>query len=132
MLYEAIMNGFGIEEDYNCAETIIYGANEVYGLGLDKKNLRLAGGFGGGMGVQGKCGAVIAGIMVLGSVYNETVAHQSPELKTKVVEYQRIFEERMGSTICDPLTKEYRTEKDKCKAVILAAAKVLDEMVKQG
>ena len=35
------------ERDLNCAETMLYAANDVYGLELDKKALKMAAGFGG-------------------------------------------------------------------------------------
>ena len=38
------------DQDYNCAETILRAANDEYQLGLDEAALRLAAGFGGGMG----------------------------------------------------------------------------------
>lgn len=50
MLSDLIKNGFGEEEDLNCAEKILYAANREYNLGLDKSALKLAAGFGGGMG----------------------------------------------------------------------------------
>ena len=57
MLYDLIMNDFGKEEDYNCAEKILYGANKVYNLGLSKEALKLSAAFGGGMGIESTCGA---------------------------------------------------------------------------
>ena len=50
-LYEYLSSGFGKAEDLNCAEKILYGANEIYDLGIDKNDLKMAAGFGGGMGV---------------------------------------------------------------------------------
>jgi len=48
-LYEYLSSGFGKAEDLNCAEKILYGANEIYDLGIDKNDLKMAAGFGGGM-----------------------------------------------------------------------------------
>lgn len=129
MLYDLINSGFGKDEDFNCAEKILYGAKKAYRMNLDEKFLKLAGGFGGGMFVEGKCGAVVGGIMVLSYFYNDSVAHESPRLKDKVIEFQLKYEERMGSTICGPLKGAHRTESEGCKSVILEAAKILDELV---
>jgi len=49
MLKELIQDGYGIKEDLNCAETILYGANQVYYLNLNSDSQRLAAAFGGGM-----------------------------------------------------------------------------------
>jgi hypothetical protein len=42
MLKKLIKNGYGIKEDLNCAETILYGANQVYHLGLNPDSLKLS------------------------------------------------------------------------------------------
>ena len=47
MLYELLQNGYGKDHDWNCAEKILYGANEAYHLGLDRNAFKLAAGFGG-------------------------------------------------------------------------------------
>lgn len=47
MLTDLIKNGFGQKEDLNCAETILYGANKAYDLGLSRDALKLAAAFGG-------------------------------------------------------------------------------------
>ena len=52
MLAELIKNGFGEKEDLNCAEKILWGANNAYNLGLDREALKLASGFGGGMAIE--------------------------------------------------------------------------------
>lgn len=50
MLKELIQEGYGVKEDLNCAETILYAANRVYHLDLNSDSLKLAAAFGGGMG----------------------------------------------------------------------------------
>ena len=42
MLQELIQGGYEIDEDLNCAETILYGANQVYHLNLNPDSLKLA------------------------------------------------------------------------------------------
>ncbi len=129
MLRELIDNGYGVEEDFNCAEKILNGANEAYGLGLDKRALKLAAGFGGGMMTERTCGAVAAAVMVLGLLTTETVAHQSDRVKPIVQDYLSKYEVNMASIECAPLKKAYRTEMAGCQAVILKAAEILDEVV---
>lgn len=50
MLKELIQEGYGVKEDLNCAETILYAANQVYHLDLNSDSLKLAAAFGGGDG----------------------------------------------------------------------------------
>lgn len=129
MLEEAIMKDFGNEEDYNCAEKILCGANEVYGLGLSKEVCKLSAVFGGGMGTGRTCGAVISALMVLGYLNTETVAHQSPEVKAMAIKYQEQFISRMGSVDCSYLKENHFDETEGCKRIIVEAARVLDEFV---
>jgi hypothetical protein len=75
LLKELMEQGFYLKNDLNCAEAILYGANQVYGLGLSSDCLRLSAAFGGGMGVESVCGVVTASLMVLGYMFVEHHAH---------------------------------------------------------
>ncbi|HHV94232.1 MAG TPA: hypothetical protein GXX47_06840 [Firmicutes bacterium] len=132
MLKELLEQGFGIKEDLNCAERILYGANEVYNLGLDRDDLKLAAGFGGGMAIESICGALTASIMVLGRMYVKDRAHESGRIKELVRELFNLYAEAMGSILCAPLKEKYRTEEMGCQAVIVKAAEILDEIVERG
>ena len=129
MLYELIKQGFGEDEDFNCAEKIFYGANKVYSLGLDKSTLKLSAGFGGGMGIESVCGALTASIMVLSYMFVNEKAHESTKIKDLSKELLDRYEQEMGNIECKPLKDAHRTEEIKCKNVILAAAKILDEII---
>ena len=131
MLKGLIEQGFGIDQDFNCAEKILYGANEAYGLGLDKKALKMAAGFGGGMAVGSVCGALTGSIMVLGNLFVVDKAHESTRSKDLVKELLANYEKEMGSINCEPLKEKYRTEKEKCFYVILKAAETLDAIVER-
>ncbi len=129
MLADLIKAGFGITEDYNCAETILAGANQVYHLGLDREALKLAAGFGGGMAIEGDCGALTAAIMVLGRLYVKERAHEGTKIKELTKELFDRYRQEMGETDCAPLKTKYRNEEVKCRMVILKAAEILDEIV---
>lgn len=130
MLEQRIIKGFGSAEDYNCAEKILNGANETYGLGLEGKGLKMAAAFGGGMGTGRTCGAVVGAIMVLGMEYTATVAHQSPMVKEMAVEFQAAFTKMMGSIDCMELKEHHWSETAGCTEVVRAAAEVLDSLMK--
>lgn len=129
MLTDLIKAGFGIAEDYNCAETILAGANQIYHLCLDQEALKLAAGFGGGMAVEGDCGAITGAIMVLGRLYVKERAHESEKIKELTKELIEKYRQAMGATDCAPLKAKYRNEEVKCRLVILKAAEILDEIV---
>jgi len=131
MLKELIDNGFGNEEDFNCAEKIIYGANIAYDLGLSKDSCRMMSSFGGGMGVEHLCGAIASGIAVLGILFVEDRGHATPRIKELTEEFIRRYQEEMGSIICADLKRDYRTEELKCQLVISKAAEILDDIIKK-
>ena len=91
MLYNLINDGFGEKEDLNCAEKILYGANEAYQLGLDKEALKLSAGFGGGMAIESICGALTASVMVLGRLFVKNNAHESTRIKELTMIYIVIY-----------------------------------------
>ena len=53
--------------------------NVAYKLGLDKEALKLASAFGGGMGIEDKCGALTGALMVLGKLFVKEKAHERTE-----------------------------------------------------
>lgn len=129
MLDKLIQEDFGLEEDFNCAEKILYGANQAYQLEIEDKSLKLCAAFGGGMGTGSTCGAVASALMVIGYLKTEKVAHQSPQVKAMAIEFQEKYIEAMGSISCHALKDQHFDDQVGCKHVILAAAKLLDEMV---
>ncbi|MBP7223544.1 MAG: C-GCAxxG-C-C family protein [Sedimentibacter sp.] len=129
MLAELIKNGFGEKEDLNCAEKILWGANNAYNLGLDREALKLASGFGGGMAIEDACGALTGAIMVLGKLFVVERAHESDKIKELTRELFDEYNKEMKSIDCKPLKDMYRTEELKCRNVILKAAEILDRIV---
>lgn len=128
-LRDLIQEGFGEKEDYNCAEKILYGANQAYRMGLSEQTLRLAAGFGGGMGLGSVCGTLTAAIMVLGSLFVKQSAHESKRIKKLTQELLTSFHKEMGHMHCSQLKAQYRTDKEKCLQVLLKAAEILDKIV---
>jgi len=129
VLKKLIEQGFYLKEDLNCAETILYGANQVYGLGLSKDSLRLSAAFGGGMGIENVCGVVTASLMVLGQLFVKNHAHQNQEIKELSREFFTRFTNELGDFNCKPLKDKYQTEDKKCYDVVLKGAEILDDIV---
>ncbi len=129
MLADLLKEGFGEKEDFNCAEKILQGANIAYKMNLDKEALKLAAGFGGGMAIEDKCGALTAAIMVLGKLSVRERAHESTKIKELTIELFKEYKKEMGSIDCAPLKQAHRTEELKCRNVIVKAAEILDRIV---
>ena len=87
-----------LQGDFNCAESVLLAANEVYELGLDKDSChRMVSAFGGGMGtLEATCGALCAAQMLSG-MRNGNAARR--EART----VHRAFRDRCGATICGDL-----------------------------
>lgn len=131
MLSTLIMEGFGDKEDFNCAEKILYGANQAYHLNLDENALKMSAGFGGGMAIESICGTLTAATMVLGLLFVKKNAHESSRIKELTQEFLYTYHREMGDLNCAPLKATYRTEELKCKTVILKAAQILDTIVQR-
>jgi C_GCAxxG_C_C family probable redox protein len=117
--------------DLNCAEKILYGANAVYSMGLNKDALRLSAGFGGGMGVEDTCGIVTGGVMVLSALFVKDRGHEGPRIKALNTEWFQSMNEVFSSTSCDVLKAKHRTPERGCADLILKAAILLDEIVER-
>lgn len=126
-----IQEGYGNEQDFNCAEKILNGANQAYGLNLPAEALKLAAGFGGGMGIENTCGALTGSVMVLSHMFVKERGHESTRIKELTQELFSTFEKKMGNIICAPLKKDYRTEELGCTNVIIATAEVLDAIIER-
>ena len=131
MVKDLIDQGFGTEEreDYSCSEKILYGANQVYNLGLDKQSLVMAAGLSGGVYTGKLCGAVSASALVLARLYVKDRAHAEPRGGELVEEFVTRFEKAMGTTECEALKAGFRTEEEGCKAIVLKAAEILDHII---
>lgn len=129
MIKDLLLSGYGQDMDLSCSEKIVYAANQSYSLGLDKKALKMAAGFGGGMAIEGTCGAITGSIMVLGIMFVDKSAHESTRIKELTKELIEKFQIAMGYIDCGPLKEHYRTEEFKCRDIILKAAEILDGII---
>ena len=140
-LTRLIENGFGKASQYspeelarygnvnmNCCEIMLRGANEVYALGLQREDMRLAASFGGGMGIGSICGAVTGALMVLALLYGERLEKNTP-LKEEITKpFLRRVRRRLGGLTC-AYNKEHHAVLSPfdCSKVILTVAQCLDE-----
>ena len=80
-LSKIIESGLDKKEDLNCSETILKAANISYNMKLDKTALKLAAGFGGGMGIESTCGALTGAVMVLSHLFVTERGHESDYIR---------------------------------------------------
>ncbi len=133
-------------EGYNCAQAILYSASGDLGIDPDAA-LKLATGFGAGMGRRGEvCGAVTGGMIALGARYGRGANDGKPATELtyeKDLELMRRFEAAHGTIICRELLggldlmtaegKRVMAENDLgtkvCRECVRSVARILDEML---
>ena len=128
MLKEIIKNYYP-NKHYNCAEAMVYAANDAYDLKLSKDTLLAMAGFGGGMAVEGVCGAISGGIAVLGIMFTKDRAHEDDGIKELTKEFFNRIEETLGSSNCKVLKDQYRDENLKCASIVEISADILEEII---
>ncbi|MFO7731394.1 MAG: C-GCAxxG-C-C family (seleno)protein [Spirochaetia bacterium] len=124
-----VENGLAEAEDLNCAETILYAANQAYGLQLPYAALKLAAGFGGGMGIGSTCGALTGSIMAFSAIFVKDRGRESDYVKALNAELFETFKSRMESIDCDYLKEHYRSPQDSCHPIILTAAEITEALI---
>lgn len=133
-------------EDFNCAQSVIATCGPE--LGLDRESaLRVAGGFGGGMGRLGEvCGAVSGAFMVIGLKHGKSCP-EDDENETKAKAYALVHEfadrfrarhesilcrELLGCDIGTPDGQAQAREKgvfnDLCPRLVQSAVEILEQM----
>lgn len=131
MLKEKVVKFYNGKLDLNCAESMLYGANEEFDLKLDQKALDTMSSFGGGMGVESVCGALTGGIAVLGVMFTWNKTLDSEKRKTITVDYYQAFKKRFGSDNCQQIKKHFRDNSVGCQNVVKWSAEILEEVIRK-
>jgi C_GCAxxG_C_C family probable redox protein len=130
---------------YNCAQAVFSTYCEQ--LGLDQIDaLKIAGGFGGGMGHIGEtCGAVTGAIMLIGLKHGKVEKEDNEARETSyrlVQEYSNRFKEINGSVKCSELlgydlssseelkaAREANLFKTVCPKLVKDSAQIVEELL---
>jgi len=129
MFRDTVLKYYSKEKDLNCAETILYAANENYNLNLDKNTLKTMAGFGGGMAVGSTCGAVVGAVAVISIMYTDLRGHQSPKVRQLTEKFYKTFSNKLNYSDCKRLKDVYFEPSKRCEDIMVMAADVLDELV---
>lgn len=132
------------KQGYSCAQSIVAAYAPTVGLDRDAA-LRIASGFGGGMGrLAETCGVVTGAFMVLGLKFGtSTTEPQAKETVYALVrEFAERFKARHGSIVCRDLlgcdlstpdgaaqAKEKKLFSTACPPYIETAASILEEIL---
>lgn len=118
-----------LEQNCNCAETLIHAGNEYYGLELSEKEMKLVGVYGGGIQCGSVCGALLSAAALLSLRYVETRAHDSADIKPITQMLMKRFEEKMGSTLCAEVKPKFFVPGARCQSVVEAACDTLESVI---
>ena len=119
-----------LEGDYNCAESVLLAANEVYGLGLDCENChRMVSAFGGGLGCGLLCGAIAGAMAALGQEAVNTRAHVTDGFKALCADTAEKMEAALGGVNCSVIKPALFVEGRRCAETVRRAADVLEKQM---
>lgn len=133
------------QQGFNCSQAVLGAFGSEFGLD-EETSLRVAGGFGGGIGrMAGVCGAVTGAVVVLGLAYGQTVAgdgEAKARCYARVQEFLRLFTAKHGTTVCKELlgcdmsteagfaeAKARDVHHTLCPAFVQSAVELLEEML---
>lgn len=129
MLLDKARKYYQKEYNLNCAETILYAANEEYNLDLSKETFKTMAAFGGGMAVENVCGAACGAIAVIGILFTKDRAHESDKIKNLTSEFMNSFQNELNTLNCKELKEKYKKDESRCIFIIETAAKILANIV---
>jgi len=127
-MLEELAEKYYTKYDLNCAEAVLHAADQGYGLKLSPDAYQVIGGFGGGCGCGNLCGAVAGALGAIGRLRIKSCAHQS-DVGEKCAEFLEQYKKSMGSELCSVLKPRYNIDESRCLPVVLAAVRLLEEMM---
>ena len=117
------------EQGYNCAESLVYGANVAWHLNLDENACHLMAGLGGGLQVGDVCGALTGAVCALGCLIVKTKAHDCAELKPLTQAVVEQVRQRLGSLRCEEIKPRLFQPERRCAATVENCADILEAVL---
>ena len=132
-------------QGFNCSQAVL--SAYAVRFGLDEETaLKIASGFGGGLGrMADACGAVTGAFMVLGLKYGQDSPDRAAKeaIYTRIREFAERFKERNGSLVCRDLlgcdistaeglqrARDGEMFSRTCPKFVRDACEILEEMLK--
>lgn len=110
-------------QGYNCAQCILKSAEQKYRIPISKQSLNLCCGLNNGFGIGGFCSVIVAGIMILGLLFDDKT------VKRLRIQLMNAFQDKYSSLNC----AELRNKKGEfyCEKFIPEAAEIIDNIIEQ-
>lgn len=120
---------------YYCSEALLRAFNKVYQLGFPEEHLKIASGFGSGLGGAGcTCGTISSGVIVLGIIVGRNKKSESEEIIHQASKklHDR-FRELHKVACCRVLTRgvEWKSKEHHllCSKYVIDTAIILEEIL---
>lgn len=114
-----------LEQDYNCAESVLRILNDTASLNLPEEALKLVGGYGAGLGCGKTCGALCGALAAYSAQQILQRAHEDPSLKDRCADFVKLFAETLGDTDCSAVRPKYFQDGQRCLAVVEKTAELM-------
>jgi len=129
--------GKKFKSGYNCAEAVLRTFNELLELNLSEDNLRIASGFGGGVGHAGcMCGALAASTMVLSLLVGRRSNEENKDRTYGITQqFHQMFTGEFGASCCAVLNPyEFNTPEQgrNCLKITGRTAGMLMQYIEAG
>jgi cysteine synthase A len=126
------------QDGYYCSEAIQRAFNEVYDLGFNDADYKVATGFAAGLGESGcLCGAIGGAIIVLSRLTGRSRNFESERLNlTLVNQLHKLFKAKHKASCCRILTHEYTwgsaEMKINCEQYVITAALIAELLMEKN
>ena len=120
------------EQGYNCAESLVYGANAAWILNLDENACHVMAGLGGGLQVGDVCGALTGAVCALSCLIVKTKAHDCAELKPLTQTIVGQVRQRLGALRCEEIKPRLFQPERRCAATVENCADVLETVLRDA
>ncbi len=108
---------------YNCSQCILKAAKQKYKIPISDQSIKLCNGVCNGFGVGGICSVIVAGIMILGLLFDEKTVKR---LRLKLITE---FQNKFSYINCSQLKE--KMGKYSCDKFITEAADLIDKIIEQ-
>lgn len=116
-----------LDEERNCAESMLLAANEEYSIGLTDSEIEMMRGFGGGLGYGLICGAISGSVAALSKLICCKVDKDTSHDIT--CGFVGEVEKRFENTNCAVLTPVHKKEDIRCYELLLQIADILEDTI---
>lgn len=132
MTLEEYTENYYLNENFNCAETLLHACNTKYRLGLSEDIMKMMGGFGGGMFIGSSCGALVGCNAALSKMMIKNKAHEELDIiRPAVLRLHHHFRHEAGGHTCVEIKPRLHSTETRCLQTCLCAARAMEKTVEE-